>query len=64
MTTGAFVAPLEAPSEILPEPPGAIDYGGEGGVEGGIEGGVAGGIVGGLVAAPTAAATTAPAAGT
>ena len=51
VTTGAFVAPLEAPAEILPEPPGAFDYGGEGGVEGGIEGGVAGGIVGGLVAA-------------
>jgi protein TonB len=52
VTTGAFVAPLEAPSEILPEPAGAFDYGGEGGVEGGIEGGVAGGIVGGLMAAP------------
>src|SRR5262245_28148369 len=51
-TTGAFVAPLEAPAEILPEPPGALDYDGEGGVEGGIAGGVAGGIVGGLVAAP------------
>jgi protein TonB len=53
VTTGAFAAPLEAPSEIRPEPPGPIySGGGEGGVEGGIEGGVAGGIVGGLVAAP------------
>ena len=51
VTTGTFVVPLEAPSEILPEPPGAIYSGsGEGGVEGGIEGGVAGGIVGGLMA--------------
>src|SRR5437867_4420547 len=49
-TSGAFAAPLEAPSEIRPDPPGtAINYGGEGGVEGGIEGGVAGGIVVGLV---------------
>jgi protein TonB len=52
VTTGAFAVPLEAPAAIMPEPPGALDYGGEGGVEGGIEGGVAGGIVGGLVAAP------------
>jgi len=52
VTTAAFAVPLEAPTAILPEPPGALDYGGEGGVEGGIEGGVAGGIVGGLVAAP------------
>jgi protein TonB len=52
VTTGAFTVPLDAPAAILPEPPGALDYGGEGGVEGGIEGGVAGGIVGGLVAAP------------
>ena len=50
VTTGTFMVPLEAPSEILPEPPGAIYTGGEGGVEGGIEGGVAGGIVGGLTA--------------
>jgi protein TonB len=50
VATGTFVVPLEAPSEILPEPPGAIYAGGEGGVEGGIEGGVAGGIVGGLIA--------------
>jgi len=51
-TPGAFVAPLEAPAEILPEPPDMFFAGGEGGVEGGLEGGVPGGIVGGLVAAP------------
>jgi protein TonB len=53
-TTGnAFAAPLEAPSEVLPETPGAVvNYGGEGSFEGGLEGGVVGGIVGGLVAAP------------
>jgi protein TonB len=50
VATGTFVVPLEAPSEIRPEPPGEIYAGGEGGVEGGIEGGVAGGIVGGLIA--------------
>src|SRR5262245_47250947 len=48
---GTFVVPLEAPSQIVPEPPPAM-YSGEGGVAGGIEGGVAGGIVGGLIAAP------------
>jgi periplasmic protein TonB len=48
---GTFVVPLEAPSEIVPEPPAAM-YSGEGGVVGGLEGGVADGIVGGLVAAP------------
>ena len=51
-TTAAFAAPLEAPSAIRPESPGAVmSSDGEGGVEGGIEGGVAGGIVGGLVVA-------------
>ena len=51
--TGAFAAPVEAPSEVRPEPLDATASGeGEGGVEGGIEGGVAGGIVGSLVAAP------------
>jgi protein TonB len=49
--SGTFVVPLDAPSEIVPEPPEAM-YSGEGGVVGGLEGGVAGGIVGGLVAAP------------
>src|SRR5262245_26594955 len=48
---GTYVVPLEAPSEIVPEPPSAM-YSGEGGVAGGLEGGMAGGIVGGLVAAP------------
>ena len=50
--TNPLAAPVEAPSQIVPEPPGPISLGGEGGVEGGIVGGVAGGIVGGLVAAP------------
>jgi periplasmic protein TonB len=59
--TGTFVVPLEAPSEILPEPPGAIYSGGEGGVEGGIEGGVAGGIVGGLIASAPPPPPTPPA---
>jgi protein TonB len=51
-TTGAFAAPIEAPSEIQVERATAIDATGgvPGGVEGGIAGGVVGGIVGGLVA--------------
>ena len=48
----AFAAPVEAPSEIRPELPGAIEYGGEGGVQGGLAGGVMGGIVSGLADAP------------
>ena len=54
-TTGAFAAPVEAPSRIEPEAPAGLDAGEEGvqgGVEGGVPGGVLGGIVGGL---PTAA---------
>jgi protein TonB len=51
-STNPNAAPIEAPAQIVPEPPGPIRSGGEGGVEGGIEGGVVGGIVGGLVAAP------------
>jgi periplasmic protein TonB len=51
-TTNPDAAPIEAPAQIVPEPPGPIRSGGEGGVEGGLEGGVVGGIVGGLVAAP------------
>jgi protein TonB len=52
-TSGTFAAPLDAPSEIRPEPAGlTASEGVEGGVEGGIAGGVVGGIVGGLVAAP------------
>jgi protein TonB len=51
--TGAFAAPIEAPSEIRPEPDGFVDTEGiEGGVEGGIAGGVLGGIAGGLVTLP------------
>jgi protein TonB len=50
-TSGQMAAPLEAPTEIAPEPasPGLEAFGVEGGVEGGLVGGVAGGIVGGLV---------------
>jgi protein TonB len=51
-STNPNAAPIEAPAQIVPEPPGPVRSGGEGGVEGGIEGGVVGGIVGGLVAAP------------
>jgi protein TonB len=51
-TAGEFAAPIEAPSEIRPEPVRQITglEGVEGGVEGGVPGGVVGGIVGGLVA--------------
>ena len=50
---GASAIPIEAPSEIRPEPPGVpVDEGVPGGVEGGIPGGVVGGIAGGLVDAP------------
>ena len=45
--TGAFAAPVEAPSRIEPE--AGIDRGFEGGVPGGVEGGVPGGVVGGIV---------------
>lgn len=47
----AFAAPVEAPSEIRPEPPD-LPIASRGGVEGGIVGGVQGGIVGGLEATP------------
>jgi periplasmic protein TonB len=47
----AFAAPVEAPSEISPEPPD-MPIASREGVEGGVVGGVQGGIVGGLVAAP------------
>src|SRR6266545_3099483 len=50
-TTGAFAAPVEAPSRIEPEAAAGLDAGEEGvqgGVEGGMPGGVLGGIVGGL----------------
>ncbi len=47
--------PVEAPSHIVPEPPGLpIDGGVPGGVEGGIPGGIAGGVVGGVIEAPPA----------
>jgi protein TonB len=46
-TTGAAVIPVDAPSEIAPEP--AYDDEGEEGVEGGVEGGVPGGVIGGIV---------------
>ncbi len=52
LPANAFAAPIEAPSDIKPEPPALASAGAEGGVEGGVVGGVAGGIVGGLVAAP------------
>jgi protein TonB len=42
-----FVAPIEVPETIEPEP--GIDLGVEGGVPGGVEGGVPGGVVGGVV---------------
>src|SRR3954471_12634963 len=48
----AYAAPVEAPSEIRPEPPDMPVASRDGGVEGGVVGGVQGGIVGGLVAAP------------
>ena len=48
----AYAAPVEAPSQILPEPPELPVAARDGGVEGGVVGGVQGGIVGGLMAAP------------
>lgn len=53
-TPGAFVAPIEAPSDVRPEATtgsanaGAVESS-AGGVEGGVEGGVLGGVVGGIV---------------
>ena len=43
----AFVAPIETPTEIIPED--GLDFGIEGGVAGGVEGGVPGGVVGGII---------------
>ena len=53
-TPNANAAPIEAPSDVRPEPAFAWDDEGgvEGGIEGGIAGGVLGGFVGGLVEAP------------
>lgn len=48
----AYAAPVEAPSEILPEPPELPIASRDGGVEGGVVGGVQGGIVAGLTVAP------------
>jgi protein TonB len=48
-------APIEAPKEIIPEPPAStvgVSEGVPGGVEGGVPGGVMGGVVGGLPEAP------------
>jgi protein TonB len=45
--TSGFVAPIETPTEIIPE--AGIDFGIEGGVAGGVEGGVPGGVVGGVI---------------
>jgi len=42
-----FVAPVEVPSEIVPDE--GLDLGVEGGTSGGVEGGVPGGVVGGVV---------------
>jgi protein TonB len=46
-TTAAFVAPVEVPTQIVPEE--GLDLGVQGGMPGGVEGGVPGGVVGGLV---------------
>ena len=51
LPSNAYAAPVEAPSDIRPEPPD-MPVAPRGGVEGGVVGGVQGGIVGGLVAAP------------
>jgi protein TonB len=45
--TDGFVAPIETPTEIIPED--GLDFGIEGGVAGGVEGGVPGGVVGGII---------------
>ncbi|MEP7304383.1 MAG: energy transducer TonB [Acidobacteriota bacterium] len=48
-TTGAFAAPIAAPSIVEPERLTARDQDTTGGVLGGVEGGVAGGVLGGIV---------------
>jgi periplasmic protein TonB len=45
--TPRFMAPIEIPDQIKPEP--GFDLGVEGGVPGGVEGGVPGGVLGGVV---------------
>jgi protein TonB len=54
VVTNPDAAPVEAPKEILPEPPPTVGVseGVPGGVEGGVPGGVIGGVVGGLPTAP------------
>ncbi|HUG52393.1 MAG TPA: energy transducer TonB [Vicinamibacteria bacterium] len=42
-----FVAPMETPSEVMPDE--GLSLGVEGGVPGGVEGGVPGGVIGGIV---------------
>lgn len=54
-----FVAPVEVPTEIVPEE--GLDLGAEGGVQGGVEGGVPGGVVGGVVGGLPEAAPPPPA---
>ena len=57
VTASPSVAPIQAPSEIKPEPPRVAELteivgvpgGGEGGVLGGVVGGVTGGVTGGLL---------------
>ncbi len=64
-TAGQFAAPVEAPSDIRPEPPARpveSNAGVLGGVEGGVPGGVVGGVVGGLVSAVPPPPPPAPAA--
>jgi periplasmic protein TonB len=54
-STNQFAAPIEAPTEVRPEPavPSARALDGvEGGVEGGVPGGIVGGIVGDIVSLP------------
>lgn len=52
-TTGTNAAPIEAPSEIAPEPEGDMsEVGVPRGVEGGVPGGVVGGVLGGMLDAP------------
>jgi len=56
-----FVAPVEVPDAVLPEPSLGLGAGVEGGVAGGVEGGVPGGVLGGIVGGiPMPTATPAP----
>jgi protein TonB len=56
---GRFTAPVEVPTEIVPEE--GLDLGIEGGVPGGVEGGVPGGVLGGVVGGlPQAVEATPP----